>query len=260
MTRNKVKTKKKVNSYLKFLLWMAFGGVVGAAMGFGASFSEEGLRSFFENARVWIGTHIVLILAVFLVTALVVSVVCYRKGEVFIRLFLDSMDDDQQDELEQRFDFWSNIGMTTTSILIYLSIAVFAFGLWDRGGDELVQLLLGAVLFLVTGVICGFYQVAAVRQVQKKDPMKRGDAADIRFEKDWLGSCDEVEKRIIYEAGYKAFSMTRMVIMIAMVFCIIGQLYFGGCLTAIVMLTLCNIISTIIYTCYATKLGKAGLH
>ena len=67
------------------------------------------------------------------------------------------------------------------------------------------------------------YQVATVKQIQKKDPMKHGDAADLRFQKEWIRSCDEVEKRVIYEASYKAYTVGRTLLLVAVCVCILGK-------------------------------------
>ena len=90
--------------------------------------------------------------------------------------------------------------------------------------------------------------------------MKHGDAADLRFQKEWIRSCDEVEKRVIYEASYKAYTVGRTLLLVAVCVCILGEMYFGGCLTAIVMLTVCNIVMTLVYSYYVNKLGKLGLN
>lgn len=260
MTKNKGKTKKKMNSYIKILLWMCLGGVIGAIVGFSTFSAGGSLRAVFANLRWWIGTHTVILLAILFVVSAVISVVCYRKGEVIVHRYLDSDDDERQEELDKQYDFWGNIGMTGSTVLLYLSMAIFAFGLWGEGKEGAVQILIVAGFFLLEGVVCSIFQVAMVRQIQKKDPMKHGDAADFRFQKDWIRSCDEVEKRVIYEASYKAYTVGRTLLLVAVCVCILGEMYFGGCLTAIVMLTICNIVMTLVYSYYVNKLGKLGLN
>lgn len=260
MTKNKVKIKKKVNSYIKILLWMCLGGVIGAVVGLGTFAAEGNLQTAFADIRMWIGTHTVLLLAVLFVLSVVISIVCYRKEEGIVGQYLNSNDDEQQEELDRQYDFWGNIGMTGSTVLLYLSIAIFAFGLWGKGKEGAVQILIGAVFFLLAGAVCAIYQVATVKQIQKKDPMKHGDAADLRFQKDWIRSCDEVEKRVIYEASYKAYTVGRTLLLVAVCICILGEMYFGGCLTAIVMLTICNIVMTLVYSYHVNRLGKLGLN
>ena len=80
-------------------------------------------------------------------------------------------------------------------------------------GQETAKRLLGAIVpFLLTVIVCTMYQVAAVRQMRRKDPSKKGDAADLHFEKEWLESCDEAEQTIIYKTSYKTFVLMKTIL------------------------------------------------
>ena len=109
---------------------------------------------------------------------------------------------------------------------------------------------------LLVVIDCVFYQIAAVNQIQKKEPLKQGDVANMNFEKVWLNSCDEGERQMIIEAGYQAFRMARMVLLIVTVIAMLGGTFFDGGLTAVVLLTICNIAITVTYSYYSVKLGK----
>lgn len=114
------------------------------------------------------------------------------------------------------------------------------------------------MLFAVT-IVCGFYQVAAVKQIRRKEPMKQGDAADFDFEKQWLASCDEGEKRVLYEAGYRAYAFVKIILLAAVVVALLGEVFLGIGLSAVVLLTVCNVISAVIYSYYCRKLEKGRL-
>ena len=133
MTKNKVKTKKKVNSYIKILLWMCLGGAIGAVVGLGTFAAEGNLQTAFADIRMWIGTHTVLLLAVLFVLSVVISIVCYRKGEGIVGQYLNSNDDEQQEELDRQYDFWGNIGMTGSTVYC---IFLLRFSPLDCGEKE----------------------------------------------------------------------------------------------------------------------------
>ena len=40
---------------------------------------------------------------------------------------------------------------------------------------------------------------------KKLNPEKKGDVIETNFSKKWEDSCDEAQKMIIYEAGYRAY-------------------------------------------------------
>lgn len=261
MTKNKVAKKK--NSYLKMIGWMAIGGVIGGIIGFSSLWGwRNGLSAMLAGISAWIGANIVLLLVFFLLSAVWLSVICYQKGETFVRRYQNSQDDEEQDKLDRSYDIWTSIGVTGTSLIIYLSIALFAFctnieEMEDMGAVS--GMFVAAALLIVIALVCTFYQIAMVKQVRRKDPLKRGDASDMNFQKVWIASCDEAEKRVIYEASYKTFSVTRTILLVATVMALIGQTHYGSGIMAVVLLTGCNILLTLIYTYYSMKLDKTKL-
>ncbi len=252
MTKSK---ERKINSYLKFIGWMAVGGVIGGAFGFGSVYWEEGVKSGFAAAAAWIGEQSFFIMALMLILALVLSVVCYRKGEALLRQYQKEEDDDEQDGLDKRYDFWANMGITGTTVILYLAFPLLGFGsgIEEAAKSNVFGFLATTLLFVGLGVVVGFYQVAAVKQIRKKDPLKKGDAADWNFQKEWMANCDEAEQKLIYEASYKAYTATRTLLLAATVIALTLEFFGGDGLTAAVLLTMCNIISTVIYTYHAVK-------
>ena len=50
---------------------------------------------------------------------------------------------------------------------------------------------------------------------------------DKDFNKEWLASCDEAQKLMIYEAAYKAFQATQMTCMVMWILALMGMMMFG---------------------------------
>lgn len=237
MAKNKVAKKK--HSYLKMIGWMTIGGVIGGIIGFSSVWGwQNGLSVMLAGISAWINENIVLLLAAILLLAVLLSVICYRKGETCVRRYQNSEDDEEQDELDRSYDIWAGIGTTGTSIIMYLSIALFAFCTNIEEVEDIGAIsgmLAAAVLLIVISLVCVFYQIAMVKQLRRKDPLKRGDASDMNFQKVWISSCDEAEKRVIYEAGYKTFSVTRTILLFATVIALIGQMNSGSGIMAVVL-------------------------
>lgn len=249
------KVEKNANSYVKVIAWMVLGGVFGAAIGAGSVFFGKNTQGAVQSMTVWVQGNTILLLGILAIVSLLLTIFCYRKSEQMICVSEQNEDDVFQDEIDEKFDFWGNIGFTVTSVAIYLAIAIFAFQSYgDMGNVEGVLVTCGLLLFIV--IVCVFYQVAAVKQIRRKEPLKQGDAADMNFEKVWLNSCDEGEKQVIYEAAYKAFSMTRTFLLVATLIALLGDSFLGGGLTAVVLLTACNVVMTVTYAYFSVKLGK----
>lgn len=109
------------------------------------------------------------------------------KGNHYAELAKLAEEEEQQDVVDEKFDFWLNIGLTTSSIVIYVSLAIFAFQ-------------------------------ESMREIRTM------------------------------ESG-----------LFAVVIALFGDMFFGGGLTAIILLTACNIIVSVAYCYYTMKLGRSGV-
>lgn len=73
--------------------------------------------------------------------------------------------------------------------------------------------LLHVGIFLLSCGLVIFVQQKTVDLERRMNPEKRGSVYDSKFQKKWLESCDELERRQIGEASYRAFQVTGRVCM-----------------------------------------------
>lgn len=90
----------------------------------------------------------------------------------------------------------------------------------------------GVILFPITLVvfILGYVWIIAVinmsvKLTQKLNPEKQGNVFDTRFKKNWLESCDEMEKQKTYECGFRAYQTGSTVCMVMWVVATLIQLW-----------------------------------
>lgn len=254
-----MKEKKKVNSYVKIVLWMALGAVIGLGMSMSTLWAEDGIKAMMANASLWMAEHTFIIMCVLAAVCLVTSIVCYIKGENIVKRFQEDVDDELVESLDEKYDFWQTIGITVSSGMFCVTMTVFGFSFQLDSDAAAMNLLYTTVPFMVCILIAAIYQVAIIKQMRRKDPSKHGDAADMNFEKVWMRSCDEGEKRIIYQASYRAYRVMKNVLMVALLIALSSHLFFGTGMTAVVMLGMCNVISLVVYTVCAYKIQKAPL-
>ena len=236
---------------------MIGGGVIGLFIGIGSVFLGKRADEVFQYMTGAIREHGVFLLGMIALAMLLLLVCCYNKSEKILKASERNEDDAMQDEFDKQFDFWGNIGLTGSSVIIYIAMAIFAFQIYDDV-NHLRSMLISCGIFLLVVIGCIFYQIAAVKQVKRKEPLKQGDASDRDFEKVWLNSCDEGERQIIFEAGYKTFQLTRLFVLVATLIAILGGEFFHGGLTAVVLLTVCNVAMTVTYAYFSMKLGKGN--
>lgn len=251
----KTKRENKLNSYVKMILIMCGGGVIGAFWGAGIFMLQDGIDEPFPPVAEWLGNQVAVILWIFVVISLILSLICYRNAEHYIRQ-MDVEDDSLMEIMDCGYERWSSFGVAGSNVIVCLAMVFFAFG-FSVEDEETAKRLLGAIVpFLLTVIVCTMYQVAAVRQVRRKDPSKKGDAADLHFEKEWLESCDEAEQTIIYKTSYKTFVLMKTILMVLLAIAMLGQLCFGTGMMAVVLLAFANIIMLTTYSIYSVKLQK----
>ena len=179
----KTKRENKLNSYVKMILIMCGGGVIGAFLGVGIFMLQDGIDEPFPPVVEWLGNQVAVILWIFVVISLILSLICYRNAEHYIRQ-MDVEDDSLMEMLDCGYERWSSFGVAGSNVIVCLAMVFFAFG-FPVEDEETAKRLLGAIVpFLLTVIVCTMYQVAAVRQMRRKDPSKKGDAADLHFEKE----------------------------------------------------------------------------
>lgn len=101
-------TKKnhKMHSFVKMLLWMAVGACIGATIGMMTFFMEDGLKGFFYTIYSLISRNAGVLLILLAIFALVFSVICYVKGNQYAKLSSATEEEEQQDCVDAKFDFW----------------------------------------------------------------------------------------------------------------------------------------------------------
>lgn len=115
-------------------------------------------------------------------------------------------------------------------INLFFMAAIGTYGLEDR-------VLLNVGVFLLSCGIVIFAQQKVVDLERKINPEKRGSVYDRKFQKKWLDSCDESERRQIGEACYRAYMVTGRVCMGAwLVLTILGMVFETGMLPVFVLL------------------------
>ena len=110
--------------------------------------------------------------------------------------------------------------------------------------------------FIALEVYLNVWQIRYVRVIQKIYPDKKGDPTSLKFQKQWLESCDEAEKRQIGQASYKASSTATKFCPFFWAILFIGNMIFNyGLLPSTVVLIIWGVLQ-MSYMLEALKLGK----
>lgn len=168
----------------------------------------------------------------------------YQKGKKLSK----NMDDDEafeqgENALSKSVMCWSVLMVTSATL----------FGIFTT---EILQLAKNSdIIHLVTAlfamiVVVGYaivYEVKTVELAKKRNPTRKGNPLELRFQKDWMSSMDEAEKYVAYFAAYKSFRATRTALLIAWMTAVLSGMIFATGPFPVVLVGVLWIVHTVTY-------------
>ena len=250
---------KKSNSYKKLGLYMLASAIGGGILGV-FSFVildgniggiETGVSSVLEGIR---GIMVPALAAITLVSV-VYGEINLRKQKMICGKVLET-EDEECDGWEYEGEKTGAYGTVANLVSQVLCILVLSVGYSVKyiGEGNNVNMLGACAVFLVCYAYDGFWQVRYVKTVQTAYPEKIGDPSSRKFHEQWLESCDEAEKEVIYRSAYKSYIQTSKAIPILLVLVMLGHLFFNTGIMAIVMVAVIWMVVTISYLSSCVRL------
>lgn len=169
-----------------------------------------------------------------------------------------NLEDDAYDAWYEKFDRRLSIALNLVSFLIifnYFGFSACFYG--DRYCEGMVHglFLLGFLMLILTIIFGIRTQGKIVDQVKLVNPEKSGSVYDMKFQKKWIESCDEMEQQMIYRAAFQAYKVTTNVcIALWMVFTILA-LVIKISLWPVAIVSLIWMILTVTYAVECQKLS-----
>lgn len=201
-----MKTKQDKKILIKFIVTIIISAMIGGVFGFLSSRFDVNIAQMAEMLmQNFIRFSVPLLGLCYIFIGIVI--VKYNKAKAYASKA--TQEDEQAYELA---DYYFEGVLSYTN---YATIACFtAFGFLASGFsyasfdlDNLMQIGIGVILFVGLLAICTTYQVLAINQIKKLYPEKKGNALDVKFQKQWFDSCDEAEKALIGKAAYKSYTV-----------------------------------------------------
>lgn len=244
--------KKNMNTYIKYILMLLVSLVIGGCIGF--------LISFFNPDSIGDGAwDIVKQLRIFMFPLLIViGLVSILQGEYILKRNkglgkkLHVAGDEESDSIEYEIEKVGAWGMIGNTVFNVLSLLVLSTGysmeyIESLDGTGNKWLLASFFVFIVESFYMGFWQIRFVKGIQRIYPEKTGDPASGKFQKQWLESCDEAEKEVIYQASYKTYLMGMKLIPFLAFLALFTHLVWNTGVMAVVVLGIIWIVMTVTY-------------
>ena len=238
----------------KFALTMAgslvLGGLLGFVIGLSHAFGleaaalTEGLNRALEAATPW-GipvTSVITLGACFLL--------CRSAGKKFAAW--DGGDEDETSESIDTALSWVLLLSAVQLLFNLFFLSAFCIYWMDR---DIRALALVGVFLLSCGFVI-FAQQKAVDLTRRMNPEKRGSVYDTKFQKKWMDSCDESERRQIGEASRRAYMVTsRLCLGLWLVLAVLSMVFEMSLLPVFILLLVWGVMQ-VTYALECIRLGK----
>lgn len=163
---------------------------------------------------------------------------------------LDPDDEDGLDLIEKQL----NSPLIMCSILQTAGIGLFGCAAYFLIPQKTFLALISPVVLIISMVLTLFLSGSIVDLEKKLNPEKKGSVWSNDFRKDWMGSCDEAQKAMVYKAGYKAFMTGNSACSLVFTFVLIGQFIFKFGVMPIIAVSVIWCSMMISYSVYGAKL------
>ena len=249
--KEKSENRKALPKFTLSLLGsLLVGGAVGFAVGLTRAFGLDtealarGLNVLLEAATPW-GIP---------VTSVLTLGSCFFLYRSAARKFAvwDGGDEDETSESIDTALSWVLLLSAVQLLLNLFFLSAFCIYWMDR--DTRALALVG--VFLLSSGLVIFAQQKAVDLERKMNPEKHGSVYDAKFQKKWLDSCDESERRQIGEASRRAYMVTtRLCLGLWLALVILSMLFDMSLLPVFVLLLVWGTMQ-VTYTLECIRLGK----
>ena len=235
---------------LSLLGSLLVGGVIGfavglsRAMGLDTAALAEGLNTALEAVTPW-GIPVTSVLT------LGSCLVLYRSAAKKFAAWNGGDEDETSESIDTALS-WVLLLSALQLLCNLFFLSAFCIYWMDR---DIRALALVGVFLLSCGLVV-FAQQKTIDLERKMNPEKRGSVYDSKFQKKWLDSCDESERRQIGEASRRAYMVTsRLCLGLWLALIILSMMLKISVLPTVVLLVVWGTMQ-VTYTLECIRLGK----
>lgn len=255
-----MKEKRQISPYLRITLYTVLASMVGGLLGLGIAFGSAGIEGAGSVVVLGMKDYFPVILGFLFAGGLVTCSVGYvtLKRQVDMQRENDKVQREDE-ELSYRIVRTYSVFSSISGVLVVMNFCVWSAGM-SLNQTYVEQNIPAFVLFLgvcVVGVMSSF---SSVKLLQQSDPSKKGDPSMFSFDKQWMGSCDEAERQILYQAGYRTMTAMQHAIGIAVVLAVIGAMMFETGVMAIFLTCILWIVLNVLKSVNFLRLQKKKLN
>lgn len=254
------KNKKKMNTYLKYGLIMLACVVVGMVLGRMIGETEDGLGILGEVVGKFTETFRSYVLE----TVSGLFILEILLGEIYLQKMkklwnaAETADEEERDHIDHETEKAGAVGTGVIGVVTLLATITVTNVISKQYFImlEIIPLLkvLGSFLvFILVYVYNGYWGVRMVKLEQKKDPTKKGDPTSMKFQIEYVESCDEAEKEQIYQSAFYSFTMMSRIYGVAVAVAMLMHMIWNTGITAVVFVGTLQVLHNLFYLKYSVR-------
>ncbi len=255
---NKTRGMKKIS--MKMLLGMLVGGVFGGVAGvlffhFGKN-AEEFLKAGTSLLQSMILPGMVLITGV----SVLAEEICFGKLKAVCQQ-IDKAEEEEADLISYQEEKYGAIlqciNVASQVLCITILASGYQTGYIESSNKNAMTFLAACVLFCICFFYDGITQARYIKLLQSVHPEKRGDISSKNFQKQWLESCDEAEKEVIYQSSYKTYIFMSRCIAVLLLVTMVSHLFFKTGIMAIFVVGVMYLAMAVKYSCSCVEIRRS---
>lgn len=249
------KPKGKYTVVIKYLLILLASGLFGGVIGIGMMMASNYSGVIGDKVTAFMSTIIPPAQWIVFLLLAAVSIVLYIAALGYVKKLEKNREDDAT---AQKANSLLSLGLTICSATLIICYWLFGLSVTLPIGPG--QVLVGTGWLVLMLIYYSVYMAYGVKLVKRINPEKHGDPLDLKFQKDWMSSCDEGEKMVVYQAAYYSHRLVGGVLLAVWVVTVMCSLFFGLGGYAVTVITIIWLAHTMGYQYYAMKLDKKKLN
>jgi hypothetical protein len=242
---------KKLNPTIKFFVVMVFCAFVGGLLGGSITYAETAITQILANYKNFMVINNLLIQAILLGFCAILIVFFYLSAKFKLKRLAEN-DDVLFDQIARQ------LGFLTPFISVTMITGFCLFGITITNSLEGFKFL-GLFIFLANTAFTLLMTVLTIKLTKVLYPEKKGNPLDFNFDKEWIKSCDEAEKFVIYKASYRCYQLMNIVYCAAVTLCLLTSIAVNIGIFPYLLIGFLWITQTLIYSVSANKFQHGQL-
>lgn len=244
-----MKTQKQT---LKFFIAIIVSSLVGGLLGwFIIHFENEIYHGLINAQNLILHNNLYIQFFIFGLCALLILILFFSARQKLNRL------DPNDDLLFDQIDHLLSVLLPLISATMISGFCLFGITVTNALNEPV---RIGLILFLLNTTFTLIMMVLTIKLTKILYPEKKGNPLDFKFDKEWIKSCDEAEKFVIYKASYRCYQLMNFVYCGAITLCLLISIAVNIGIFPYLLIGFFWITQTLIYSITAKRFQQSRLN